>query len=1025
MRSISFFVFIFFIPLWGYTAADSLFRLAAHYTDSHGLSQNSIKSIARDDKGFFWLATERGLVRFDGQRFVTYLTTRQGSRSDRFGHIITDRKRNCLVAFNDKQDFFRVFPPGPVADSAYRGELESAISFLPGLPDFRRFPLTGLPANNNGVLQMGDTTILLADSQLVYVCTPTQVALYMTGKLLYRKPFQQTDSSRFFLMGSQLYYFHPDNTMSAFGTSAVTRFSVVGLPEKAGGKKPYRFLWNSNHPDRVAVFVDHDVYVMHRNRDWVVAKRVLAGFDTEKELIISAWVDPAGRRLVLGSHVKGLYVFEFPFFTPVPQSADSDPDHVYYAQAAWRDEWLLTGQGHLYTPGQTQKPVVLPGFSANSEKTSLALEDDKWAWIKKNAQLHRISLPDGRGMNSWSMPAGITVFTKDLARKWWVGLEGGQLLLFDPDNKDQPYEIKAKLPATILCITPYNGQELYVGTDAGVFRVIVSSGQVSSIAGLQNKQVRSVWLEGPDRLWVTTYGHGYYLYSGGVLTSFPLDRNSYLLTAHCIINDSKGFFWITTNRGLFQVAKADLLAYAAGRMKEIYYQYYSTEQGLLTNEFNGGCQPCAAQLTNGMFSLPSINGLLWYFPDRWEPELPVEELFIDRVSLDKEDIAFSENISLPRNLQQLKLFISTPYLGNPSNLDIRYALNKKGDKQVWLPVENNSIVLSRLPAGEYELRIRKISGFGENNFTEKLIGLEVPVHWLLHPLAFLSYMIIAVLISVAAVWLRTRYIRRKNILLQQRIREQTAELQVALGDLRQSQQELMRQADWQQKMLAVLSHDIKAPLKYLMYTADHIQRGLQQEGNSVYAEHSQTVNEYIRRLYHTMDNLLQYIQTQLKDGQVTFQDIDVWKLAEDKKAIFDDIARRVNTTIENRITPGTYLHSNQTLLAVMVHNLIDNAIKVTENGTVTIEAVNDHSGAYIRVSDTGIGMPPSLIKWLSQENEEGQPAELSGAKGSGTGIGLLIVKGLALFLHIRITAESTERGSSVSLWLDRTAGAVG
>ncbi|MFT3675703.1 MAG: ATP-binding protein [Chitinophagaceae bacterium] len=1016
-------VLIFIIPLCGYAAPDSLFRLAAHYTDVHGLPQNSIKSIARDKNGFFWLATERGLVRFDGQRFNTYLTTPEGSRSDRFSHIITDWKRNCLVAFNDKQDFFQLFATGPGADSIYPDQLRKTIGFLPGLPDFKRFVLTGLPANNNGILQMGDTTILIADSQLIYVCTPKQVALYLAGKLLYRKSFQQTDPSRFFLLGNQLYYFHPDNTISAFSATAITHISVAGLTEIATGRRPCRILWNSNHPDRAVVFAGNEVYIMYCNGDSLAAKKVLTDFDAEKELIISAWADPAGRRLFLGSHVKGLYVFEYPFFTPVPQAADSDPDHVYYAQAAWRDEWLLTGQGHLYTPARIQKPVVLPAFVHNSDKTSLVLEDGKWAWIKKHSTIHQVSMPDGKLLNSWQMPAGITVFAKGPAQKLWVGLEDGRLLLFDPSRKEHSYEVKAKLPAIVLYIASYNEDELYVGTDSGIFNVLIPSGQMSAVAGLQNKQVRSVLVEGPDRLWITTYGHGYYLYDQGRLVSFPPDRNNYLLTAHCMISDGKGFFWITTNQGLFQVARADLLAYAAGRQKEIYYQYYSTDQGVLTNEFNGGCQPCAVQLTNGMFSLPTINGLLWYFPDRWVPELPVEDIFIDRILLDKEKIGFAEDIQLPRNLQQLKLFLATPYLGNPANLDIRYALNKKGDKTVWLPVENNSISLSRLPAGTYELRIRKMRGFGENNFTEKRITLEVPAHWLLHPLAFLIYIVTAILISVGVIQLRTKYIKRKNIQLQQRIREQTAELQVALTDLQQSQQELMRQADWQQKMLAVLSHDIKAPLKYLMYTADYIQRGLQQEGNTVYAEHSQTVNEYIRRLYHTMDNLLQYIQAQLKDGQVTFQDIDAWKMAEEKKAIFDDIARRVNTVIDNKIIPGTSLYSNQPLLAVMIHNLIDNAIKVTENGTVTIEAANDHSGAYIRVSDTGIGMSPLLVKWLSQQNEESQPAELSGARGSGTGIGLLIVKGLAIFLHIRITAESTDRGSSVTLWLG-TAGVV-
>jgi len=40
-----------------------------HFTDENGLPQNSVKSIAADNAGFVWLATENGLVRFDGRSF--------------------------------------------------------------------------------------------------------------------------------------------------------------------------------------------------------------------------------------------------------------------------------------------------------------------------------------------------------------------------------------------------------------------------------------------------------------------------------------------------------------------------------------------------------------------------------------------------------------------------------------------------------------------------------------------------------------------------------------------------------------------------------------------------------------------------------------------------------------------------------------------------------------------------------------------------------------------------------------------
>src|SRR5687768_14938940 len=43
-----------------------------HFTDENGLPQNSVKAIAQDKNGFMWLATEAGVVRFDGHRFITF-----------------------------------------------------------------------------------------------------------------------------------------------------------------------------------------------------------------------------------------------------------------------------------------------------------------------------------------------------------------------------------------------------------------------------------------------------------------------------------------------------------------------------------------------------------------------------------------------------------------------------------------------------------------------------------------------------------------------------------------------------------------------------------------------------------------------------------------------------------------------------------------------------------------------------------------------------------------------------------------
>lgn len=62
--------FIFFI-ITPYAFGQNHYTVS-HYTSENGLPQNSIKSIAADSDGFIWLATEDGLVRFDGRQFRVF-----------------------------------------------------------------------------------------------------------------------------------------------------------------------------------------------------------------------------------------------------------------------------------------------------------------------------------------------------------------------------------------------------------------------------------------------------------------------------------------------------------------------------------------------------------------------------------------------------------------------------------------------------------------------------------------------------------------------------------------------------------------------------------------------------------------------------------------------------------------------------------------------------------------------------------------------------------------------------------------
>ncbi|HWV31085.1 MAG TPA: two-component regulator propeller domain-containing protein, partial [Dyadobacter sp.] len=77
-----------------------------HYTSENGLPQNSVATIAQDRDGFIWLTTYNGLVRFDGQAFLTFGKTGLGLKSNMFVGFLPDAGR--LYALTNEHDYVKI-----------------------------------------------------------------------------------------------------------------------------------------------------------------------------------------------------------------------------------------------------------------------------------------------------------------------------------------------------------------------------------------------------------------------------------------------------------------------------------------------------------------------------------------------------------------------------------------------------------------------------------------------------------------------------------------------------------------------------------------------------------------------------------------------------------------------------------------------------------------------------------------------------------------------------------------------------
>lgn len=1000
MRSLVYVIVLLLMraPAFALSDMDTLPYTISHYTDENGLPQNSVKFIAPDDDGFLWLATENGLVRFDGDRFrnfnsssrITYIEANPG-RDQLFAR--TDNKEGILIQDGKTFKHIRTLPSG-AEDYEFAMYKETSEIYL----------INGLPNILADVIH-ADYFQIPAVAQDHYVIGKDSIRFVKKKEEQYRFKFPATNPWNFFTMGDSLYQLTENGDIVFFNkdkpVNVTVRGDILDHPDHQTRKQHIQLFWNFV-AEQLFFYLDQQCYLVNVLPDGSLGTTlVVKDFDFARQSILSIYYASLNKRVYLGSRSKGLFVFTWKQFHPF-RTGEGEKD-VYYAQAPFGDQGIVTPQGVAFD--KHGKYIRVPLFAQTDENYDhYSMQTDKAGniWCKSGNNLYKINAACTAILWSRVFHDDINQLHVDSTGRLWIGgKQSGLYYLSTKDENPVPLLYSAAIKDAS-CMQLENADTIWVGSSKGLFRVHISKHRIDTIPGLENVYVRSLYIPYRDEVWITTYGHGFYLHRQNRMTTMPLDKLKYLAFAHCIINDAYGYFWITTNKGLFKASRKDLLAYSDWKQDFVYYFYYGKNQGFYTNEFNGGCMPCALKHPNGDISLPSLDGIVRFSPDALNGELPVRKLFLDEVELDGQSLPATDTINLPNNFLQFKLHISTPFFGDNYNTQIFYSVEGEGN-DVWLPVESNRIIsFSSIPSGTYQLRIRKLNGFGANNFTERLIVFTVQLAWF-ETLWFRLLMIGLLALSIVAYmrWRITR-IQYKNQLLETHVSDRTRELKQALDYLQASENKLRKQTLMQQRLIAAITHDIKTPMKFLMLLSNNRNTG---------DKSAKAVYEALYKMYHLVENLIQYMKTHIKGEGVVLEAVCLYDLLEEKAGIFRPIAAAREVEIFNNTEQGTKVLVNRQLLAVVMHNLLDNAVKYTTQGSVSIEAIHMGNEVHIHFKDTGIGMQPVLADWVNQYNATETQVH--------NGIGLLIVIELLLLINGRLkVVPNADTGTTVSVILD-------
>ncbi|RXZ81906.1 response regulator [Paenibacillaceae bacterium] len=203
------------------------------------------------------------------------------------------------------------------------------------------------------------------------------------------------------------------------------------------------------------------------------------------------------------------------------------------------------------------------------------------------------------------------------------------------------------------------------------------------------------------------------------------------------------------------------------------------------------------------------------------------------------------------------------------------------------------------------------------------------------------------------------------------------------------------------RFLANTSHELRTPLHGIM----NIAQSVLNRKKHVLDEQSQSDMELLimvsRRMSHLLNDLLDVVRLQDKRITVRMTAVQVQSLAagvmDMLRFLTDGTKVELRLNIEDDLP---FVYADEERLVQILINLVHNAIKYTDEGSVELAAEQDNGDVWIHVRDTGSGMDETMKKRAFMPYEQGT------AGGGGIGLGLSICKDLVELHGSKLIVQS-------------------
>ncbi|WP_345713812.1 ATP-binding protein, partial [Kineococcus glutinatus] len=261
------------------------------------------------------------------------------------------------------------------------------------------------------------------------------------------------------------------------------------------------------------------------------------------------------------------------------------------------------------------------------------------------------------------------------------------------------------------------------------------------------------------------------------------------------------------------------------------------------------------------------------------------------------------------------------------------------------------------------------------------------------------------------------------------------EIELARTGLEEKAEQLALSSQYKSEFLANMSHELRTPLNSLLILAKLLADNPQDNLTDKQIEFARTIHGSGSDLLALINDILDLSKVEAGKMDVNPAPVVLREVVEHVRSTFGPLAEQQGLDLVVDVEPGlpAALVTDEQRLHQVLKNLLSNALKFTERGSVRLSVGSPDPGAVFgvpsldgaervlafRVTDTGIGVPAEKLRLIFEAFQQADGT--TSRKYGGTGLGLSISREIARLLGGAITVESrTGRGSTFTLHVPTT-----